>query len=57
MGVAVLALYDGSLANDTKSDWFRGLTRCDVLPPAVERLILVIWLALFLLGGLAPPAT
>ena len=52
LGVALAALYGGSLPNDTRSEWFRNLVRPDVLPRSLERLIPVIWLGLFLLGGL-----
>jgi tryptophan-rich sensory protein len=56
MGIALAALYVGSLPNDTRSEWFRNLVRPDVLPRSLERLIPVIWLGLFLLGGVALPA-
>lgn len=52
LGIALVALYGGSLPNDTRSDWFRNLTRPDILPAALERLIPFIWLGLFLLGGI-----
>lgn len=51
VALAVVALYGGSLPNDTRSEWFRALARPDVLPRALERAIPFIWLALFLLGG------
>lgn len=53
LGVAVLALYGGSLPNDTSSDWFKNLKRPDILPRELERKIGLIWTALFLLAGVA----
>jgi benzodiazapine receptor len=52
LAIAVVALYGGSLPNDTRSEWFRSLTRPDILPASLERLIPFIWLGLFLLGGI-----
>jgi tryptophan-rich sensory protein len=51
VALSMVALYGGSLPNDTRSDWFRALARPAILPREVERLIPFVWTALFLLGG------
>jgi tryptophan-rich sensory protein len=53
---AVAALFVAQLPNDTRSDWFRSLTRPDVLPRELERKIGFIWTAIFLLAGVGTAA-
>lgn len=53
---AVAALFLAQLPNDTRSDWFRNLTRPDVLPRELERKIGFIWTAVFLLAGVGTAA-
>jgi|YNPBryunderm2012_1023409.scaffolds.fasta_scaffold28215_2 tryptophan-rich sensory protein len=53
---AVAALFLAQLPNDTRSEWFRSLTRPEVLPRELERKIGFIWTAIFLLAGLASAA-
>jgi tryptophan-rich sensory protein len=43
---AVAALFLAQLPNDTRSDWFRSLTRPDVLPRELEPMIGFIWTAI-----------
>jgi tryptophan-rich sensory protein len=50
--LSAVALYGGSLPNDTQSQWFRSLARPDLLPREVERFIGLVWTTLFLLGGI-----
>ncbi len=53
---AIGALFLAQLPNDTQSEWFRSLTRPDILPRALERKIGLIWTAIFLLAGLGTAA-
>ncbi len=50
---AIVALFVAQIPNDTRSEWFRSLTRPDVLPRELERKIGLIWTTLFLLAGWA----
>jgi tryptophan-rich sensory protein len=53
LAAAIAALFIAQLPNDTRSDWFRGLIRPDVLPRSLERKIGFIWTTIFLLSGFA----
>lgn len=53
---AVAALFLAQLPNDTRSEWFRSLSRPEVLPRELERKIGFIWTGIFLLAGLATAA-
>jgi len=53
---AVAALFLAQLPNDTRSEWFRTLSRPEVLPRELERKIGFIWTAIFLLAGVGTAA-
>lgn len=54
---AFLALFLAQIPNDTRSEWFRSLTRPEILPRAIESKIGFIWTTIFMLAGLGTAAS
>jgi tryptophan-rich sensory protein len=52
LGAAVVALFLAQIPNDTRSEWFRSLSRPEILPRSIESKIGLIWTTIFVLAGL-----
>lgn len=57
LAISFGALFLAQIPNDTRSDWFRSLTRPEVLPRWLESRIGIIWTTIFLLAGLGTAAS